>query len=510
MEAAQEAKSQLGTNMAQLFIPQAPDLLGPAFNLERLRQSREHLAQQGQQQRTLEQYRQDQILDSKIKTAITLGQRDPEAYKRFVEGDPQLSRIMPGTLRENPATQFMNRVLTGMGYGAPQAPQAQTSPTPNPVEFAGPMGEVGRTEPMQTDIPAGAPSSLPSQAPQPAQAGPQGLPPGVRYVPVPHMDKSGEVSLGFQVLQPGQQVEALMAQIEGAGIPQNDPRFKEFVSRYGRAMAYTGVGQNLVLDKINQELESYAKQLQNKGRAAAPIQAPPQAAPQAGPVAPVPGGIQSSGIGGVSGDVIKYEAAKTAAETQARETAQRQFGQLDAATRQRLQSYESTENAHKLVGELYRPEFVGKGFAGFIQAAQSEFQKQATAARGGKYNGGDLQGAIAGRIQEFFGTVPEDQAAFYRAILDAQDQLLRARSGAQINEREFDRLSRVLYRATDEPRIFEAAFKRFGAQLDFDIKNALKNATKSPSELLKERQGRGPVNQIGGSSPVDNLLNKYR
>ena len=448
--------------MAQLFIPQAPDLLGPAFNLERLRQSREHLAQQGQQQKTLEQYRQDQILDSKIKTAITLGQRDPEAYKRFVEGDPQLSRIMPGTLRENPATQFMNRVLTGMGYGAPQAPQTQANPPSNPVEFAGPVGEVGRTEPRESGIPLNAPSGLPSQPPQAVQPGPQGLPPGVRYVPVPHMDKSGDISLGFQVLQPGQQVEALMAQIEGAGIPQNDPRFKEFVSRYGRAMAYTGVGQNLVLDKINQELEAYAQQVQ-KGRQTpqSTVQTPISPSQTKSPIAATaPSGIGGgASIGGVAGDVIRYETELTARRSAAEAAAKRLHGELPVGIQTKMDSYKSTENAHETVRSLYKPEYVGKGFAQFIEASRSEFQKQSMAARQRKYQPGALQGALAGKILEFFGAIPGEQAAFYRAILDVQDQLLRGRSGAQINETEFTRLAGLAYKSTDEPKVFEAAYR---------------------------------------------------
>lgn len=482
--------------MAQLFIPQAPDLLGPAFNIERLRQSRQGLEQQIQTQKTLEQYRQDQIREKKIETWLKLSQRDPEAAKQFRDADPELSRLLPENVRESP----VNQIMRNFGLLPPrQQQQPQAAPAPREsVEFAGPIAESNITD--QTPLPQVA------QATPAAPSAPAGLPAGTKFVPDFRFDESGNPSMSLRSVQPGAQVENLMAQIEGAGIPSTDPRFKEFVSRYGRAMAYTGVGQNLVLDKINQELEAYAQQLQ-KGRQApqptaqAPVSPPQTKSPVAGTAAPSGIGGGAS-IGGVAGDVIRYETELTARRSAAEAAAKRLHGELPVGIQTKMDSYKSTENAHETVRALYKPEYVGKGFAQFIEASQSEFQKQANTARQGKYQGGALQGALAGKIAEFFGFIPEEQVAFYRAILDVQDQLLRARSGAQINEREFARLAGIAYKATDEPKVFEGAYRRFGQQLNFDITQVLEGATKSPKEMLEERRRRVPPPPLGFTQPV--------
>ncbi len=301
------------------------------------------------------------------------------------------------------------------------------------------------------------------------------------YVPQPSVSPSGP-SVQMRFIQPPQQVEQAMRAVEAWGVPRDAPGFGRLVGEYGAAVGLQGEGaQNTQLKLVQDRARAYAQYL-GQGRTDLPV----------GAALAVPNGFTSTGD--PVQDAINYKAATAGAETQARETAQRNYGQLDPTTRNKLQSYESTENAHKLVGQLYKPGYVGKGFAQFLTSAQSEFQKQSIAARKGEYQGG----ALVGALNEFLGTVPDDQAQFYRAILDAQDQLLRARSGAQINEREFSRLAGILYKSTDEPKVFEAAYKRFGSQLDFDIKNTLKNATAAPADLLKQRQQQGPANQIGG------------
>lgn len=57
------------------------------------------------------------------------------------------------------------------------------------------------------------------------------------------------------------------------------------------------------------------------------------------------------------------------------------------------------------------------------------------------------------------------ETTFRQALGNMSDQLLRARSGAQINEQEFARLAAILPKATDEPGVFKAAIDRFKREL---------------------------------------------
>src|SRR3990167_3495591 len=79
--------------MAQLFIPQAPDLLGPAFNLQRLRQQGQQIEQQGEQHKALQQYRQDLIDERDLNAAIKLvSEGQHEAAKALIGGNQNLAR----------------------------------------------------------------------------------------------------------------------------------------------------------------------------------------------------------------------------------------------------------------------------------------------------------------------------------------------------------------------------------------------------------------------------------
>lgn len=82
----------------------------------------------------------------------------------------------------------------------------------------------------------------------------------------------------------------------------------------------------------------------------------------------------------------------------------------------------------------------------------------------------------------------EKEVIFRQSIKDANDQLLRARSGAAITEQEYNRLAGMLPKPTDEPQVFRAGLKRFKDQM-----NALR------SEKL--RLGTTPRNQLGSGQP---------
>lgn len=59
----------------------------------------------------------------------------------------------------------------------------------------------------------------------------------------------------------------------------------------------------------------------------------------------------------------------------------------------------------------------------------------------------------------------EPETIFRQSLKDVSDQLLRARSGAAINESEYKRLNAMLPQPTDEPQVFAAGLKRFKAEM---------------------------------------------
>lgn len=83
-------------------------------------------------------------------------------------------------------------------------------------------------------------------------------------------------------------------------------------------------------------------------------------------------------------------------------------------------------------------------------------------------------GPVAGRVgsvKEQVVDLPEKQVQFYAAVRDAQDSLLRARSGAQINEQEYKRLVAFLPDINLPSGNFEARMSRFYSELNTTISN---------------------------------------
>lgn len=73
-------------------------------------------------------------------------------------------------------------------------------------------------------------------------------------------------------------------------------------------------------------------------------------------------------------------------------------------------------------------------------------------------------GPVAGRyysVAENLVNLPPEQVQFYAYVNDIKDALLRARSGAQINEQEYARLVKFLPTAELPPQNFMARMKRF-------------------------------------------------
>lgn len=73
---------------------------------------------------------------------------------------------------------------------------------------------------------------------------------------------------------------------------------------------------------------------------------------------------------------------------------------------------------------------------------------------------GQLAGRLGG-VRQFTGQISNEEVELRRVVSDIKDTLLRARSGAQINEREFARLSKLVPDVTDQPNVFMAKLRGF-------------------------------------------------
>jgi len=114
---------------------------------------------------------------------------------------------------------------------------------------------------------------------------------------------------------------------------------------------------------------------------------------------------------------------------------------------------EQVENIEK----LYKPEFVGP-----------------------------IKGRVAGLKEATTGQIPEEQIEMRAALRDAADYLLRARSGAQINEQEFKRMMSFLPQDNLPPKAFEVRLKRFKRELQSLIRNKKRMAGTSRGEVETE------------------------
>ncbi len=75
-------------------------------------------------------------------------------------------------------------------------------------------------------------------------------------------------------------------------------------------------------------------------------------------------------------------------------------------------------------------------------------------------------GLVSGQVGRVTQWRDADEAAFRQVILDVKDSLLRARSGAQINEQEYARLAKLVPDFTDSEPQFAGKMKSFEATID--------------------------------------------
>jgi hypothetical protein len=74
--------------------------------------------------------------------------------------------------------------------------------------------------------------------------------------------------------------------------------------------------------------------------------------------------------------------------------------------------------------------------------------------------------AVWGKMGEWIGTTAEEQVKFYADLQSVRDELLRAKSGAQINEQEYQRLKSILPDEYKADNSFKARMDRFETELN--------------------------------------------
>lgn len=166
------------------------------------------------------------------------------------------------------------------------------------------------------------------------------------------------------------------------------------------------------------------------------------------------------GGGQTIGDV---QAAQIARETAARQGAQ----PVSADVQDRLGNLFSVQRRLQEIAATFDPAFVGP-----------------------------VRGRTAGIREEVPGAMDTPEARFRAALSDVKDQLLRSRSGAQINEQEFKRLTAILPDEKAQPRIFQAKLKSFRTEFAAILQDKIRLATQSRASLSPS-QG-----QILGGQPA--------
>jgi hypothetical protein len=272
---------------------------------------------------------------------------------------------------------------------------------------------------------------------------------------------------------PSEQMQKLEAIAESWGIPPGDARKWAVGAIADATTTYSGPAQAIEMEKVKAKLQSAV----GKGLAGTRTTAetPEARAKQMG-------GIPSS-LQAAKNLEVQTAAEKTAAETQAKLANEAP----SAAAANKIAMLQSVERQIGLVEQNFNPAFVGKGFSTLDDALKAQFDKQEKAAPFGsnKYQAG----ALRGNLREFFGQGSGPEYTFRASLLDASDLLLRARSGAQINEQEYTRLKGTLPNLTDEPNVFVAKMKRFQDESSTQINDTLKLGSTSARDLLKQRGG---------------------
>jgi len=116
-------------------------------------------------------------------------------------------------------------------------------------------------------------------------------------------------------------------------------------------------------------------------------------------------------------------------------------------------------------------------------------------------------GLISGQLGRVTQWADSDEAAFRQVILDVKDSLLRARSGAQINEQEYKRLSKFVPDMTDSEPQFMGKMTSFEATLN-SIATEREKAQRKGGVYI--RQPQGAATTAPGGPEIGSVVDGFR
>lgn len=106
------------------------------------------------------------------------------------------------------------------------------------------------------------------------------------------------------------------------------------------------------------------------------------------------------------------------------------------------------------------------------QSVKEEYLGGITSGLAGKGAGG-----VLGSIREATGYIDDEEVVFRANVASISDQLLRLRSGAQINEQEYKRLLKEVPSVDQPKNVFVARLRGFKSRLNDILKSKSSNAT---------------------------------
>jgi hypothetical protein len=109
----------------------------------------------------------------------------------------------------------------------------------------------------------------------------------------------------------------------------------------------------------------------------------------------------------------------------------------------------------------------------------------------------EFVGVVSGRAGSVTGIFDAEEAGFRQLVKDIGDQLLRARSGAQINEQEYQRLLKIVPAVNDGNEQFNGKMVQFRKTLEDTMTKRAKIANQSGVRATPPKKRQAPL-EYGG------------
>ncbi len=121
---------------------------------------------------------------------------------------------------------------------------------------------------------------------------------------------------------------------------------------------------------------------------------------------------------------------------------------------------------------------------------------------------GPVKGRVGKVEEEWVGNLPSEQVEFYNWTRDIKDALLRARSGAQINEQEYKRLTSFLPGENLPPATFKARKNRFEQEVNIIISNKSKMLEEGGYKVptgIQTQKPKGNITKSGNRFTIEEI-----